>query len=274
MITFDTDPGRYRHWRLAFDGPVATLTLDVAEEGGIDPGYQLKLNSYDLGVDIELHDALNRIRFEHPEVARRGADQRQGARLLRRRQHLHAGPGEPRAEGQFLQIHQRDAQRHRGFERAFRAQIPRRGQRRLRRRRLRAGARLRRDRHGRRPLEHGQPARGAAAGRAAGHRRADAAGRQAQGAARPRRRVLHHRRRRARRPRQGLGPRRSWTRAAGAFRRSSSPSAPRRSPRRATARPTATGVALPPLERSGSTRTAIITAGSRSTSTAPRASRR
>ena len=68
MITFDTDPSRYRHWRLACDGPIATLTLDVTEEGGLFPGYRLKLNSYDLGVDIELHDALNRIRFEHPEV--------------------------------------------------------------------------------------------------------------------------------------------------------------------------------------------------------------
>src|SRR5271156_4109098 len=68
MITFDTDPGRYRHWRLLSEGPIATLTLDVAEEGGLDPGYRLKLNSYDLGVDIELHDALNRVRFEHPEV--------------------------------------------------------------------------------------------------------------------------------------------------------------------------------------------------------------
>jgi benzoyl-CoA-dihydrodiol lyase len=68
MITFDTDPQRYRHWRLACDGPIATLTLDVREEGGLFPGYRLKLNSYDLGIDIELHDALNRIRFEHPEV--------------------------------------------------------------------------------------------------------------------------------------------------------------------------------------------------------------
>jgi benzoyl-CoA-dihydrodiol lyase len=68
MITFDTDPSRYRHWRLACDGPIATLTLDVAEDGGLAPGYRLKLNSYDLGVDIELADALNRIRFEHPEV--------------------------------------------------------------------------------------------------------------------------------------------------------------------------------------------------------------
>jgi benzoyl-CoA-dihydrodiol lyase len=68
MITFDTDPARYRHWHLSFDGRVATLALDVAEAGGLDPGYRLKLNSYDLGVDIELADALNRIRFEHPEV--------------------------------------------------------------------------------------------------------------------------------------------------------------------------------------------------------------
>ncbi|HUC72571.1 MAG TPA: 2,3-epoxybenzoyl-CoA dihydrolase [Stellaceae bacterium] len=68
MIAFDTDPARYRHWRLSCDGPIATLTLDVAEEGGLDPGYRLKLNSYDLGIDIEFSDALNRIRFEHPEI--------------------------------------------------------------------------------------------------------------------------------------------------------------------------------------------------------------
>jgi benzoyl-CoA-dihydrodiol lyase len=67
-VDFQTDPSRYKHWRLSFDGPVATLTMDVAEDGGLRPGYKLKLNSYDLGVDIELHDALQRIRFEHPEV--------------------------------------------------------------------------------------------------------------------------------------------------------------------------------------------------------------
>jgi benzoyl-CoA-dihydrodiol lyase len=67
-IVFQTDPSRYKHWRISFDGPVATLTMDVAEDGGIRPGYKLKLNSYDLGVDIELHDALQRIRFEHPEI--------------------------------------------------------------------------------------------------------------------------------------------------------------------------------------------------------------
>jgi benzoyl-CoA-dihydrodiol lyase len=67
-VNFQTDPSRYRHWRVSFDAPVATLMMDVAEDGGIRPGYKLKLNSYDLGVDIELHDALQRIRFEHPEI--------------------------------------------------------------------------------------------------------------------------------------------------------------------------------------------------------------
>jgi benzoyl-CoA-dihydrodiol lyase len=68
MISFETHPDRYHHWKLGCDGPLATLTLDVAEDHGLVPGYKLKLNSYDLGVDIELADALNRIRFEHPEV--------------------------------------------------------------------------------------------------------------------------------------------------------------------------------------------------------------
>lgn len=67
-VDFRTDPAQYRHWRLTYDGAVATLAMDVAEDGGLRPGYKLKLNSYDLGVDIELHDALQRIRFEHPEV--------------------------------------------------------------------------------------------------------------------------------------------------------------------------------------------------------------
>ena len=67
-VEFRTDPGRYRHWRLAMNGPVATLTMDVDEQGGLVPGYELKLNSYDLGVDIELYDAGQRLRFEHPEV--------------------------------------------------------------------------------------------------------------------------------------------------------------------------------------------------------------
>jgi len=68
MIDFQTDPSRYRHWKLTFDGPIATLTMDVDPAGGLMPGYELKLNSYDLGVDIELADAVQRLRFEHPEV--------------------------------------------------------------------------------------------------------------------------------------------------------------------------------------------------------------
>ena len=67
-IDFATDPARYRHWKLALDGAVATLTMDVDEKGGLYEGYELKLNSYDLGVDIELADVLQRLRFEHPDV--------------------------------------------------------------------------------------------------------------------------------------------------------------------------------------------------------------
>ena len=67
-VSFQTRPDLYRHWRLEFDGDVARLVLDVDEQGGLRPGYELKLNSYDLGVDIELYDAVQRLRFEHPEV--------------------------------------------------------------------------------------------------------------------------------------------------------------------------------------------------------------
>jgi benzoyl-CoA-dihydrodiol lyase len=67
-VDYQTDPARYKHWNLKFDGPIATLQADFDENAGLRPGYKLKLNSYDLGVDIELNDAINRIRFEHPEV--------------------------------------------------------------------------------------------------------------------------------------------------------------------------------------------------------------
>src|SRR5437899_2667467 len=67
-VDFRTEPARYRHWRLSAEGRVATLAMDVQEDGGLRPGYELKLNSYDLGVDIELADAVQRLRFEHPEV--------------------------------------------------------------------------------------------------------------------------------------------------------------------------------------------------------------
>ena len=68
LVSFATHPAKYQHWTLSVDGEVARLKLDIDEEGGIKPGYKLKLNSYDLGVDIELHDAINRVRFEHPSV--------------------------------------------------------------------------------------------------------------------------------------------------------------------------------------------------------------
>ena len=68
FIDFQTEPSRYRHWKIAVEGDVATLSMDVDEEGGLFEGYLLKLNSYDLGVDIELADAVQRLRFEHPQV--------------------------------------------------------------------------------------------------------------------------------------------------------------------------------------------------------------
>ena len=67
-VDYRTSPSQYRHWKLQFEGPVATLAADFDENAGLRPGYKLKLNSYDLGVDIELNDAIQRIRFEHPEV--------------------------------------------------------------------------------------------------------------------------------------------------------------------------------------------------------------
>src|SRR5436190_14910032 len=68
MINFHTSPDQYKHWRLSFEGPVAKLSMDVSEDETLGDGYKLKLNSYDLGVDIELADAIQRIRFEHPAV--------------------------------------------------------------------------------------------------------------------------------------------------------------------------------------------------------------
>ena len=92
FVNYQTQSDRYRHWRLSFDGPIATLTMDVQEDGGLRPGYTLKLNSYDLGVDIELYDALQRIRFEH----------RARSYLLFRCQHFHVGTVLTCLESQFL----------------------------------------------------------------------------------------------------------------------------------------------------------------------------
>jgi benzoyl-CoA-dihydrodiol lyase len=97
-LAFETHPSRYRHWKLGFDGPVATLSMDVQEDGGLVPDYRLKLNSYDLGVDIELADAIQRLRFEHHESER--------AHLLRRCEHLHAARVDTRLEGELLQVYE------------------------------------------------------------------------------------------------------------------------------------------------------------------------
>ena len=136
MIDFQTDPSRYRHWRLSFDGPVATLTMDVDPDAGLFEGCELKLNSYDLGVDIELADAVQRLRFEHPEVRCvvlrsgkegvfcAGANIRMLAKAI------------ARPQGELLQVHQRDAARDRGRQREFRPGLAGGGERQCRRRRL------------------------------------------------------------------------------------------------------------------------------------------
>ena len=106
FIDFQTDPSRYKHWKLSVDGDVATLTLDVDENAGLFEGYQLKLNSYDLGVDIELADAIRRLRFEHSRGQGDAAALGKKSRVLRRRQYPHAGRRDACAQGEFLQVHQ------------------------------------------------------------------------------------------------------------------------------------------------------------------------
>ena len=90
MINFETSPERYKHWKLKVAGSVATLTMDVQEDVTLAEGYKLKLNSYDLGVDIELADAIQRLAFRAPASEGRRRYQSQAAHLLRRRQYLYA----------------------------------------------------------------------------------------------------------------------------------------------------------------------------------------
>ena len=149
------------------------------------------MNSYDLGVDIELYDAVQRLRFEHPEVQAVVVTSGKDRMFCAGRQHPDARAVLAPVEGELLQVHQRDPQRHRGRHRALRPDLDRRGQRHRGRRRLRAGAGLRPDPAGRRQLLHRLAARGAAAGRAARHRRPHPRGRQAARAQGPRRRVRH-----------------------------------------------------------------------------------
>ena len=198
-VDFQTSPEQYRHWRLAVDGPVATVTLEVDPDGGLRDDYELKLNSYDLGVDIELADVVQRLRFEHPEVARRrrspaaldkvfcaGAN----IQMLAGSSHHH--------KVNFCKFTNETRNAIEDATAALRPGVDRRRQRHRGRRRLRAGAGLRRDRPRRRPVVGRLAARGAAAGRAARHRRAHPGGRQAPRPPRPGRRVRHPRRGRAR----------------------------------------------------------------------------
>ena len=216
-VDYQTAPSRYRHWKLKFDGPVATLLADFDENGGLRPGYKLKLNSYDLGVDIELNDAINRIRFERPEVRTvviTSARERvfcSGANIFMLGASSHAWKVNFCKFTNETRNGLEDSSAHGGLE------IPGRGQRLLRGRRLRAGARLRRDHSHRRSLQRRQPARGAAARRVAGNGRTDAANRQAPCPPRSRGRLLHDERRRARREGFELAPRRR-DRQAGAVR--------------------------------------------------------
>ncbi len=203
-VDYQTEPSRYKHWKLKFDGPVATLLADFDENAGLRPGYKLKLNSYDLGVDIELNDAVNRIRFERPEVrvvVIMSARERvfcSGANIFMLGLSSHAW------KVNFCKF---TNETRNGLEELVpvrRLKIPRRRQRLVRRRRLRTGVGVRRDHPHRRPLERRQPAGGAAARRAARNRRSHPADRQAPRPPRPRGRLLHHQRRRARREGCGL----------------------------------------------------------------------
>ena len=97
MINFETSPDQYKHWKLTVEGEVATLTMDVQEDATLAEGYKLKLNSYDLGVDIELADAIQRLRFEHPEV-KRWCSRVSSHESSVRRQHLHAWYFVPRLQ--------------------------------------------------------------------------------------------------------------------------------------------------------------------------------
>ena len=203
-IDFQPAPDAYRHWRLAYDGPVATLYMDVDENGGLFEGYPLKLNSYDLGVDIELADIVRRLRFERPDIGAvvlRSGKERvfcAGAniRMLAGAAHAHkvnfckftnetrnALEATSAESGQFYLCAIRGSCAGGGYELA-----------------LACDHILLADDGALRRLA----ARGAAARRASRHRRSDAADRQAEGAARSRRRVLHRRGRRARQARGGM----------------------------------------------------------------------
>ena len=189
-LRFETDPSRYRHWKLEINGSIATLAMAVDPTGGLRDDYELKLNSYDLSCR---HRAARRA----PAAAVR-APERQGDRdhrrtrqgVLRGSEHPDARHVHPRPQGRVLQVHERDPQRHRRDVIRRRAGRARRGERHRSRRRVRARARLRRDPARRRSLVRCVAAGGAAARGAPRHRRPHSRRRQAPRAPRPRRRLL------------------------------------------------------------------------------------
>jgi hypothetical protein len=117
LVDYRTEPSRYRHWTLSFDGAVATLAMDVDEDAGLRPGYKLKLNSVR---PRRRHRAARRAEpdpLRAPRGAHGGGHEPEGPDLLLGREHLHARPVAARLEGELLQVHQRDPQRHRGRSR-------------------------------------------------------------------------------------------------------------------------------------------------------------
>lgn len=204
VVDYRTDPSQYRHWSLEVDGNIARLKLDIAEDGGIRPGYKLKLNSYDLGVDVELHDALNRIRFEHPQVrsviVTSGKERIfcSGANIFMLGVSSHAWKVNFCKFTNETRNGMEDSSRHDGlkFVAAINGACAGGG--------YEPGSGLRRHRADRRPIFLRIAARGPSAGRAARHGRADARDRQAPCAPRPGRHLLYQRGRRARPACRGL----------------------------------------------------------------------
>ena len=225
-LSFEAEPSRYRHWKLEVDPPIATLSMAVDPSGGLRDDYELKLNSYDLAVDIELHDALQRLRFEHPD--RQGDSHHRSARqaVLRGGQHPDARDRHPCPQGRLLQVHQRDPQRHGGDVGRRRTGRHRRGERNGRGRRLRTRPCMRRDPPRRRSVLRGLAPRGAAARGAPRNWRAHSNRRQAARATRPRGRVLDEGRRHQRQAGGRVGTRRR-DRAAHGVRRARAHQSPR-----------------------------------------------